>query len=53
MWYNRECGALAADGEKVGWGTSSVKQTADQRALAECAKSGGKKCAIQVSQCSR
>jgi hypothetical protein len=53
MWDNRECGALAADGEKVGWGTSSVKQTADQRAVAECAKSGGKKCAIQVSQCSR
>ena len=22
MWYNRECGALAADGEKVGWGWS-------------------------------
>ena len=53
MWFNHECGALAADGNKVGWGTSSVKQTADQRALAECAESGGKKCSIQVSQCSR
>ena len=42
MWYNRECGALAADGEKIGWGTSSVKHTADQRALAECTKNGGK-----------
>jgi hypothetical protein len=53
IWYNRECDALAADGEKVGWGTSSAKQAADQRALAECTKGGGKKCAIQVSQCSR
>lgn len=24
MWFNQECGALAADGDKVGWGTSSV-----------------------------
>ncbi len=53
MWFNHECGALAADGEKVGWGTSSSKPSADQRALTECAKNGGKKCAIQVSQCSR
>jgi hypothetical protein len=53
IWYNRQCGSIAADGEKVGWGVADAKQTADQRALAECANGGGKKCVVQVSQCSR
>ena len=52
-WFENGCGAVAADGSVVTWGTASAKQTADQRALAECAKAGGKKCVIQVSHCSR
>ena len=52
-WYNNSCGAIAADGNIVTWGTASVKANADQRALLECKKAGGKKCAIEVSQCSR
>jgi hypothetical protein len=53
VWYENSCGALAADGKIVTWGTASAKQSANQRALAECARAGGKKCAIQVSQCSQ
>jgi hypothetical protein len=53
LWFNHGCGALAADGEKVTWGTAPAKQSADQRALLECKKAGGTKCVIQVSQCSR
>jgi hypothetical protein len=46
------CGALAADGELVGWGRESTKAKAAQRALLECAEVGGKKCVLQVSLCS-
>lgn len=53
VWYANSCGAIAADGKIVTWGTSDIKRNADQRALSECAKAGGKKCAIEVSQCSR
>jgi hypothetical protein len=51
--YAGECGAIAVDGNIVTWGTAFLKQGADQRALSECAKAGGKKCVIQVSQCSK
>jgi uncharacterized protein DUF4189 len=53
VWYANSCGAIAADGKIVTWGSASAKQSADQRALAECAKAGGRKCVIQASQCSR
>jgi hypothetical protein len=55
LWatYENGCGAVAADGNIVTWGSASAKPTADQRALSECSKAGGRKCAIQVSQCSR
>jgi hypothetical protein len=53
VWYANSCGAVAADGKIVTWGSAAAKQSADQRALAECAKAGGKKCVIQASQCSR
>lgn len=52
IYYNRQCGAIAADGEKVGWGTSSSRLNAEQRAVQECQQGGGKKCAVQVSSCS-
>jgi hypothetical protein len=52
-WFDNSCGALAADGSIVTWGTAYAKANADQRALLECKKAGGKSCAIQASVCSR
>ncbi|HEY3739736.1 MAG TPA: DUF4189 domain-containing protein [Bryobacteraceae bacterium] len=53
IWYADSCGALAVDGRIVTWGTSSTRKNANQRALDECAKAGGRKCTVQVSQCSK
>jgi hypothetical protein len=53
IWYNNQCGAIAADGEKIGWGVDDSKQTADKGAITACTNIGGKKCVVQVSQCSR
>jgi len=50
--YYNACGAVAADGDLVAWGTESTKVQAEQRALAECAKIGGKNCVVEVSACS-
>ena len=52
MWYYNSCGSVAADGNIVTWGRDSTKRKAQHTALAECTKAGGKKCTIQVSQCS-
>jgi hypothetical protein len=49
--FNFACGAVAADGDLVAWGTDSTKFRAQQRALAECAKIGGKKCAVEAAIC--
>jgi len=49
--FNFACGAVAADGELVAWGTDSTKFRAQQRALAECAKMGGRKCAVEAAIC--
>lgn len=55
LWafFENECGAVAADGNIVTWGTASLKENAQQRALAECKKAGGKNCAIAVWACSK
>ena len=50
--FNRACGAVAADGEIVAWGSSGTKASAQQRALAECFQAGGKKCAMEAWVCS-
>jgi hypothetical protein len=50
-FYNA-CGAVAADGELIGWGAQPTKAQAQQRALMECAKIGGKRCALEASICS-
>lgn len=52
VWYYNSCAAVAADGNIVTWGRDSTKRRAQQTALSECTKAGGKKCAIEVSQCS-
>jgi hypothetical protein len=51
VWYSKGGGAVAADGNIVTWGTDSTKQKAENRAMDECKKEGGKKCALQTSQC--
>jgi hypothetical protein len=53
IWYENECGALAADGKIVTWGTANLRESAEQRAIQECKKAGGKNCAIQVWGCSK
>ena len=44
--FNGICGSVAADGELVAWGNADTKPNAQGRALAECARLGGKKCAL-------
>jgi hypothetical protein len=52
-YFENECGALAADGSIVTWGTANQRQDAQQRALLECRKAGGKNCAIEAWVCSK
>jgi uncharacterized protein DUF4189 len=52
-WFDHSCGAIAADGATVTWGTAAAKVVAEQRAMLECKKAGAKKCAVEVSVCSR
>lgn len=55
LWasFENECGAVAADGKTVTWGTAYLKEAAQQRALLECRKAGGKKCEIEAWACSK
>jgi len=53
VWFYNSCGAVAADGDVVAWGRDAAKPRAEQTALAECSKAGGRRCVIQASQCSR
>jgi hypothetical protein len=50
-FYN-SCGAVAADGDTVASGTASTKAGAEQQAMAECTRAGGRLCAVQASACS-
>jgi len=52
VWYYNSCAAVAADGNIVTWGRDSTRPRAQQTALTECTKAGGKKCVIQASLCS-
>ncbi len=52
-WFENECGAVAADGNIVTWGTAYLRKNAEQRALLECKKAGGKNCAIEAWVCSQ
>jgi hypothetical protein len=54
VWSKNQCGAVAsADGNNAYWGLGDGVGAARGDALGKCAKGGGKKCAIQVAQCSR
>ena len=50
--FHDTCGAIAADGNVVAWGTDRTKYYAEERAVAECTRIGGKACEAQASICS-
>jgi len=50
--FNKACGALAADREVAGWGTSADQREANQKAIAACKQAGGRACALHISFCS-
>lgn len=53
VWYYNGCGAVVADGDVVTYGRDNAKVRAEQIAMSECKKAGGKNCVLQTSQCSR
>ncbi len=50
--FNKQCGALAADRDFAGWGTSADQREAQQKAIDECKKAGGTRCVLHMSFCS-
>jgi hypothetical protein len=50
--FNKQCGALAADGTFEGWGTSTDARQAQQEAMNGCRKAGGARCALRIMFCS-
>jgi hypothetical protein len=52
-FFENECGAVAADGNIVTWGTAYLEANAKQRALQECRTAGGRNCVIEAWVCSR
>jgi len=50
--FNKQCGALAADGQFEGSGTSTDARQAQQKAMDECRKAGGTRCALHIMFCS-
>ena len=50
--FKSACGAVAAGSGQVGWGIDRTRQAAEQRALAECARTGARGCEIQTWACS-
>ena len=52
MVFNKQCGALARDGNFVGVATAADPRETQQKALQECTKNGGSRCALQVFFCS-
>jgi hypothetical protein len=50
--FNKMCGALAADRDVTGSGTSTDAREAQQKALNECRKAGGSNCVLHILFCS-
>ena len=50
--FNKQCGALAADRGFTGWATSTEPQEAQQKAVEQCTKNGGTRCALHIFFCS-
>ncbi len=53
VWFYNNCAAVAADGNTVSWGLDANASRAATKAVDQCTKEGGKKCAVKVSHCSR
>ena len=55
LWvsFNKECAAIAVDGNHTGWGTANARYYAKERALKECANNGGRNCYVLDSVCSQ
>ncbi len=51
--FNKQCGALAADRDISGWGTSADPRQAQRQAMDECRKAGGTRCVLHVFFCSQ
>jgi hypothetical protein len=50
--FNKQCGALAADGSITGSSTASDQRQALAKALDECKRAGGSRCVPHVAFCS-
>jgi hypothetical protein len=50
--FNKQCGALAADGTVTGVGVSPDQREALQKAMDACKKAGGARCAPHIAFCS-
>jgi hypothetical protein len=50
--FNKACGALAADRNFTGSGTSTDPREANQKAIDACRKAGGARCVLHISFCS-
>ena len=50
--FNKQCGALAADRNFTGSGVAAEQRMALQKAMDECKKAGGTRCAPHIAFCS-
>ncbi len=50
--FSHACAALAAGGDRIGWGIDRTREGAEKRAMSECTLAGAKGCAIQTWVCS-
>ncbi len=52
VWFYNGCGAIAADGRKVGTGIGPNTGDARHDALKDCKKGGKKNCQVKIAHCS-
>ncbi len=50
--FNKECGALAADGAFTGWSAATDQRQALQKAMDACKAAGGSRCVPHIAFCS-
>lgn len=50
--FNKQCGALAADGNVVGSAVAADQREAQQKAIADCTRAGGSRCVLHILFCS-
>lgn len=52
VWYEGECGAVAANGGNPYWGLGNDASAAGASAMDQCQKAGNQNCKIVVARCS-